>query len=124
MKASKWRRLANFVVDSFCILFLFLALLRLLPTGLVALDQYRFVVLGVMFGYYTGAELVFKRTLGKLITSTYIVTASDDTPSNGKLLLRAVLRFLPLEPLSIIFSGRALAWHDRFSGTKVIYLDY
>jgi hypothetical protein len=78
MKASKWRRLANFAVDSSCIVFLFLALLRLLPTGLVAVNYYRFVVLGIMFSYYILAELLFKRTLGKLFTSTHIVTTSDD----------------------------------------------
>jgi uncharacterized RDD family membrane protein YckC len=124
MKASKWRRLANFAVDSSCIVFLFLALLRLLPTGLVAVNYYRFVVLGIMFSYYILAELLFKRTLGKLFTSTHIVTTSDDVPTRRKLLLRTVLRFLPLEPLSLVFSRRALAWHDRLSGTKVIHLDY
>ena len=124
MEASKWRRLANFTVDSSCVLFLFLALLRLLPAGLVAVDYYRFVVLGVMFSYYILAELLFKRTLGKLFTSTHIVTTNDDMPTPSKLLLRTVLRFLPLEPLSLVFSRRALAWHDRLSGTKVIHLDY
>jgi uncharacterized RDD family membrane protein YckC len=124
MKASKWRRLANFAVDSSCVIFLFLALLRLLPTDFLVVDYYRFVVLGVMFSYYILAELLFKRTLGKVFTSTHIVTTSDDMPTRRKLLLRTVLRFLPLEPLSLIFSRRALAWHDRFSGTKVIHLDY
>jgi uncharacterized RDD family membrane protein YckC len=59
-----------------------------------------------------------------VFTHTHIVTTDDETPSSGKLLLRTALRFLPLEPLSLVFSSRALAWHDRFSGTKVIYLDY
>ncbi|TVT43267.1 RDD family protein [Hymenobacter setariae] len=124
MEASKWRRLANFAIDSGCVLFLFLAVLRVLPAGLIAVNNYRFIILGVMFSYYILAELLFKRTLGKLFTSTHIVTTSDDTPTQSKLLLRTVLRFLPLEPLSLVFSRRALAWHDRFSGTKVVYLNF
>jgi uncharacterized RDD family membrane protein YckC len=124
MKASKWRRLANFAVDSGCVLFLFMALLRLLPTGMLAVDYYRFAIIGVMFSYYAITELLFKRTLGKILTNTHIVTTNDDTPGQSKLLLRSILRFLPLEPLSLVFSSRALAWHDRFSGTKVIYLGY
>jgi uncharacterized RDD family membrane protein YckC len=124
MKASKWRRLVNFTVDSGCVVFLFMALLRLVPTGLIAVEYYRFAVLGVMFSYYAVAELLFKRTLGKVFTNTHVVTTGDDLPSHGKLLLRTVLRFLPLEPLSLILSSRALAWHDRLSGTKVIYLNY
>ncbi len=124
MIAPKWRRLLNCAVDSGCVVFLFMALLRLLPTGLLRIEYYRFAVVAVMFSYYAVAEVVFKRTLGKVLTHTYIVTTDEETPSRATLLLRTALRFLPLEPLSLVFSPRALAWHDRFSKTKVIYLDY
>ncbi|QKG53525.1 RDD family protein [Hymenobacter sp. BRD67] len=124
MEASKIRRLLTWVVDIGCILFLFLGLLRLLPTGLLKPEGYRFVVLAIMFAYYAGMEIFFKRTIGKLLTGTQLVTNNDAAPHTGQLLLRTACRFLPLEPLSLLFSSNKLAWHDRVSKTKVIHLDY
>ncbi len=56
------------------------------------------------------------------MTGTNIVTTTDEEPARGQLLVRTACRFLPLEPLSLLFSRRKLSWHDRFSKTKVIYL--
>jgi uncharacterized RDD family membrane protein YckC len=123
MEASKLRRFANWVIDGGCILFLFMALLRIAPAGLLKPEYYRFVVFGVMFAYYATAELAFKRTVGKLLTGTHLVAADDAVPTSSQLFLRTLSRFLPLEPLSLLFSHRRMAWHDKLSSTKVIYLD-
>lgn len=123
MEASKLRRFTNWVIDIGCVLFLFMALLRVLPAGLVGTEYYRFLVFGVMFTYYAAAELAFKRTVGKLLTSTYLVAQNDTAPTTSQLIMRTLYRFLPLEPLSLLFSRRRVAWHDKFSSTKVIYLD-
>ena len=124
MEASKLRRFANWVVDLGCVIFLFMALLRVLPAGLLKAEHYRFVVFGVMLVYYAAAELLFQRTVGKLVTSTQLVTQNDTRPTRSQLIVRTLCRFLPLEPLSLLFSRRSLAWHDKLSSTKVIYLDY
>ncbi|GAB3636899.1 hypothetical protein GCM10027422_24890 [Hymenobacter arcticus] len=123
MEASKLRRFANWAVDIGCVLFLFLALLRILPAGLLKTEYYRFAVFGVMFAYYATAEMAFKRTIGKLLTGTHLVTQDDSAPSSGQLFIRTLCRFLPLEPFSLLFSRRKMAWHDKLSATKVIYLD-
>ena len=124
MEASKLRRFANWVVDLGCVIFLFMALLRVLPAGLLKAEHYRFVVFGVMLVYYATAELLFQRTVGKLVTSTQLVTQNDTRPTRSQLIVRTLCRFLPLEPLSLLFSRHSLAWHDKLSSTKVIYLDY
>lgn len=122
MEASKLRRLITCFIDLGCSFFLFLAMLRILPAKLIPLDYYRFLLLGITFLYYAASELLFSRTVGKLITGTSIVTIADEEPVRGQLLLRTACRFLPLEPLSLLFSPRKMSWHDRFSKTKVIYL--
>jgi hypothetical protein len=123
MEASKLRRFTNWVIDVGCVLFLFLAFLRIVPAGWLKPEHYRFVVFGVMFAYYATAELAFKRTIGKLLTGTYLVAADDAVPTSSQLFMRTLYRFLPLEPLSLLFSRRRMAWHDKLSSTKVIYLD-
>ena len=124
MEASKLRRFANWIIDIGCVIFLFMALLRVLPAGLLKTEHYRFVIFGVMLAYYATAELLFRRTIGKLITGTQLVAQNDTSPTRSQLLVRTLCRFLPLEPLSLLFSRRSLAWHDKLSSTKVIYLDY
>lgn len=122
MEASKLRRLITGFIDIGCSFFIFLALLRLLPTQLIPVESYRFLLLGSTFFYYAVSELLFVRTVGKLVTGTSIVTNTDEDPVRSQLLLRTACRFLPLEPLSLLFSRRKLGWHDRLSKTKVIYL--
>lgn len=121
MEASKLRRLITCLIDVGCSFFIFLALLRLLPTGLIPAEHYRFLLLGSTFLYYAASELLFTRTVGKVVTGTSIVTTTDKEPVRSQLLLRTACRFLPLEPFSLLFSRRKLSWHDRLSKTKVIY---
>ena len=122
MEASKLRRLITCFIDVGCSFFIFLALLRILPAQLIPAESYRFLLLGSTFFYYAVSELLFARTVGKLVTGTSIVTTTDEDPVRSQLLLRTACRFLPLEPLSLLFSRQKLGWHDRLSKTKVIYL--
>lgn len=124
MEVSKLRRLATWAVDALCVVLLFTLLVRTLPDRLVPVEHFRLLVLAITFVYYATAELLFRRTVGKALTHTLVVTADDNQPGSGRLLLRTLCRFLPLEPLSLLFSHRALGWHDTLSGTKVVYIDY
>ena len=124
MEVSKLRRFGTWAIDAACIIVLFMVGVRLLPPNFVPVENYRLLLLGIIFCYYAIAELLFQRTVGKSLLHTLVVTTDDNKPSAGQLLLRTLCRFLPLEPLSMLFSGRALGWHDTLSGTKVIYLDY
>lgn len=69
--------------------------------------------------YYFVAEFYFGRTVGKLFTKCEVVNLNDGKASFGQILLRSILRFIPLEPLSFVFGGN---WHDRWSHTKVVKL--
>lgn len=124
MEVSKLRRLATWAIDALCVVLLFTLVVRTLPDRLVPVEHFRLLVLAITFAYYATAELLFQRTLGKTLMHTLVVTADDNRPSSGRLLLRTLCRFLPLEPLSLLFSRRALGWHDTLSGTKVVYLNY
>jgi len=124
MEVSKLRRLATWAVDALCVIILFALFVHTLPDRLVPVEHFRLLVLAISFVYYATTELVFQRTLGKALTHTLVVTADDNRPGSGRLLLRTLCRFLPLEPLSLLFSSRALGWHDTLSGTKVVYLNY
>ena len=124
MEVSKLRRLGTWAIDAACIIVLFMVAVRLLPLNLIPVEHYRLLLLGIIFCYYALAELLFQRTMGKALLHTLVVTTNDNKPSAGRLLLRTLCRFLPLEPLSMLFSGRALGWHDTLSGTKVVYINY
>lgn len=122
MEASKLRRLLTCFIDLGCCFFIFLAMLRLLPARVIPVESYRFLLLGSTFLYYLVSELLFFRTIGKVIMGTSLVTTTNENPARGQLLLRTACRFLPLEPLSLLFSRQKISWHDRLSKTKVIYL--
>ena len=124
MEVSKFRRLGTWAIDAVCVILLFALVVRILPTNLVPVEHFRLLLLGIMFSYYAIAESLFQRTIGKAFLHTLVVTTDDNKPSASRLLLRTLCRFLPLEPLSMLLSGRAMGWHDTLSGTKVVYLDY
>lgn len=124
MNVSKLRRLATWLIDLVVIALLFGGLVRLLPTRLLPPEQMRWWLLGVAFGYYVLTETIFQRTVGKVLTRTAVVTANDEPPAPGQIVLRSLCRFLPLEPLSIFFSTQGRVWHDTFSGTKVVSFGY
>ena len=124
MEVSKLRRFGTWTIDAACIIALFMMSVRLLPPNLIPVEHYRLLLLAIIFCYYAMAESLFQRTIGKKLLHTLVVTANDNKPGAGRLLLRTLCRFLPLEPLSMLFSARALGWHDKLSGTKVVYLNY
>ncbi|TCJ14110.1 RDD family protein [Flaviaesturariibacter flavus] len=58
------------------------------------------------------------RTLGKLCTGTRAVREDGGRIGFGTAALRALIRFVPFEALSIFFGSRL--WHDSWSKTYVI----
>lgn len=72
--------------------------------------------------YYTGFEASLGRTPAKFLTGTRVVATEGGPASVGQALVRSVVRLVPFEPLSFLFSrGRApVGWHDRWSGTRVV----
>lgn len=72
----------------------------------------------IIMTYYSVWEGLTSRTLGKLITGTYVVTDEGLKPSFANILGRTLCRFIPFEALSFIFGS--LGFHDRFSHTRVV----
>ncbi|MGH8079568.1 MAG: RDD family protein [Lysobacter sp.] len=80
------------------------------------------LLLAAQFAYYVPMEGIFGVTLGKLLTNTRVVDEEGRPPSWGQVLGRTALRQIPMEPITIFFTGaeRAATWHDRFPKTLVV----
>lgn len=69
--------------------------------------------------YYFVMELVFGRTVGKIVTGTKVVRADGSRPSAGQIIGRTLSRIIPFEAFSF-FSSPCVGWHDSLSGTRVV----
>ncbi|OOV19862.1 RDD family protein [Flavobacterium sp. LM4] len=70
-------------------------------------------------GYYVLTEGFLGRSLGKFITGTIVINKSGNKPGFRIILIRTLIRFIPLDILSFLGnSGRG--WHDSFSNTYVV----
>ncbi|GAA4000506.1 hypothetical protein GCM10022408_09490 [Hymenobacter fastidiosus] len=123
MDASLTRRFLNWLIDNVGVLLLLTVLVRLGSNPAATRLYLRLASVGLLFIYYVGTEFFFQRSLGKLLTQTVVVSRDDERPSFGAILLRTVCRFIPLEPVSLLLSGKR-AWHDSLSGTKVVFVNY
>ncbi|GAA3954735.1 RDD family protein [Hymenobacter algoricola] len=123
MEASKTRRFLNWLIDSIGVFLLLTLLVRFCSSPTTTRLQLQLASMSLLFVYYAGAEFFFQRSVGKLLTHTLVVSQDDERPSLGAVLLRTVCRFIPLEPLSLLLTGKRV-WHDTLSGTKVVFIDY
>jgi uncharacterized RDD family membrane protein YckC len=73
----------------------------------------------VITSYYALCEGLFGRTLGKLVTRTWVVDESGGKPTFWQILGRSAARSIPFEPFSF-FGSEPTGWHDRLSGTRVV----
>lgn len=80
-----------------------------------------FIFLGTYVLYYFIFEALTKgRTLGKLITKTRVVSTTSSNLTIKRYAIRAICRFIPFEPVSIVEGGEM--WHDSLAKTKVVCL--
>lgn len=133
--AGRWRRFFNFVIDYACwnlvvvvlavpyAAYLYaqggeVALARMENGGL--LFNMMFNISGILL-YYIPFEGFFGLTIGKLVTGTRVVDARGGKPTLGHAFLRTLGRFIPFEPLSILFSDEdRRGWHDSLPDTYVV----
>lgn len=73
---------------------------------------------GSMFVYYTIAEGIFRRTLGKLVSYTHVVTRNNGRPSFLQILVRSLVRLTIIDLFFIPFLEKPL--HDHLSRTEVV----
>ncbi len=121
--ATRWRRLANFVLD--WLGYFLIALVITLVLYAVAPDVIETAAYNILLSYpgyliyYALFEGLTGRTPAKLITGTRVVDAYGDRPGFGKILLRSLARFIPFEPLTFLRAGQE-GWHDTLTETHVV----
>ncbi len=76
------------------------------------------LMLGSWFAYYAIMELLFQKTLGKILTRTRVVKLNGDRPGQGEIVVRTFIRFVPFDAITYLFMTHGL--HDALSKTKVI----
>lgn len=67
--------------------------------------------------YYFLSEIMFRQTLGKMLTNSCVV-AAHGSMGGRRVLGRSFARLIPFDALSFLWNGD---WHDKASGTTVVY---
>ncbi|MCP4537126.1 MAG: RDD family protein [Chloroflexi bacterium] len=77
---------------------------------------------GFLLPFYWFFECIWGRTPGKLVANTKVVGMDGAEPAEAwRVALRAVIRFVPFEPLSYFFSSPpGNMWHDTWTKTRVV----
>ena len=123
--ASRGRRFGNFLIDMVC--YYLLAMLVGIVLGLMHMAYLlRMSVAGnYLFGgvvivlYYLPMEVLFGRTVGKLVTGTRVVAESGEPADFLKVLGRTLTRLVPFEAFTFL-NSKGIGLHDRWSGTRVV----
>lgn len=128
--ARREQRAAGLIVDllvSYPLMLVLIALPELL--GIMALLEFNIRLDGIsrlvawlifLFAYYLVCEGVWQRTIGKLITGTHVVDTKGNRPAPTQIIMRTLIRYIPLEFISYLDSPRPAGWHDHWSDTRVV----
>jgi uncharacterized RDD family membrane protein YckC len=68
--------------------------------------------------YYILGEFYFQQTIGKFFTKSIVINEYGDRPDFQTVLVRTVIRCIPIEPFSFFTDNRG--WHDKWTKTYVI----
>ncbi len=125
--ASTGKRFGTYIIDSILMILLMVGLGMVVgyaaaDTVVPAfLDQIPGLVFSILMAlvYYLPQELLFHRTVGKLIFGTKVVKADGSAPSFGQIVGRTLCRNIPFEQFSFLGGGSS-GWHDSISNTCVI----
>lgn len=122
--ASLGKRLANYIIDLFFVVFMVLIVANFF-------DMYdsieenkssgtiNILVLIIMLIYYVFMEYKFGKTIGKFITRTKVVSTNGNELSFGQCLGRIFCRMIPFNQLSGLFMS-GVFWHDSIPKTLVV----
>jgi uncharacterized RDD family membrane protein YckC len=124
--AERWRRFVNLIVDyiGFFLLSFIIGILIAVIGGREGVERLQqipqlLVGIAVLLLYYLPQEMLFGRTLGKLVTGTKVVDEKGGPPSAMQVLGRTFSRFIPFEAFSF-FAENARGWHDSIPRTYVV----
>ncbi|HSW97243.1 MAG TPA: RDD family protein [Candidatus Saccharimonadales bacterium] len=115
--ASRDQRITNSLLDSIPIL-----LIIYLITGTVNNTslQYNVTYGIILFFYYFIFELIFSKTPAKFLTKTKVVLKNGNKLTYKIIFLRTIIRLIPFEGITFLFSHHPVGLHDKVSGTLVI----
>lgn len=71
----------------------------------------------ITFAYYAISEATMGRTIGKMVTNSYVIDEYAKKPEVGTILLRSISRIVPFEAFSCLGER---GWHDQWSKTYVV----
>lgn len=113
-------RLTNFLIDNiiFTILsFVFLYYFK----DKINRENAVVILFFCYFLYYFVQELAWKKTIGKYITKTIVISKlTNEKHFIWQILIRTILRFIIIDTLSYLFTNKGL--HDFLSKTETIKL--
>lgn len=117
---GKTLRFINFLLDT-AIYFAFLIVFLMIFKNVIGQENVKWISILCYFLYYFLFEFLSGQTLGKIITHSKVISLPE---TEGyyfiKILLRTLMRFIPIDVLSYLFSYRGL--HDWISKTTIIKL--
>ena len=121
--ADKGARFGNLIIDISLVLIIYvivsLIIVSFSPTILEE-DNMIFEVIFtlIFFSYYFFLELLFGRTIGKVLTKTMVVNRQGYKPKPLTIFFRTLVRLVPTEGLTFLFGHIGL--HDLLSKTTVV----
>jgi uncharacterized RDD family membrane protein YckC len=117
---GKTLRLVNFLLDT-AIYFAFMVAFLMVFTNAIEQEKVKWISILIYFLYYFLFEYLIGQTLGKIITRSKVISLIENKGNYFfQILLRTLMRFIPLDILSYLFSYRGL--HDWISKTTIIKL--
>jgi len=123
--ASSSKRLLNLLVD-YTVGALgggFLVGLLLATIGLVSGNEtdefWTFVGCIVILAYYVSFEVIWGKSLGKMVTKTRVLMQDGSKPTLKAIIIRSLSRFIPFDAFSF-FGNKPVGWHDSISKTVVV----
>ncbi len=115
---NKTVRLTNFVIDTVVYL-VFMYFLLLLFRNIIDKENVKWISMACYLLYYFIFEYFWGRTIGKMITKSKVIPEDDDQNHFFiRILGRTLMRFIPLDILSYLFTPKG--FHDRISKTITV----
>jgi len=125
LKVGRRMRLLHFLIDILFLFFIaycsgYILVFIFGPSKALKIVGHTYLYGGSLaFIVYFSQELIFGKTLGKLLTGTRVVDSLGNKPDIVKLIIRNASRLIPLEAFSFLGSNKR-GWHDTISDTFVI----
>lgn len=114
---GKTVRLWNFLLDT-VIYFVLVLLFFMTFNSVIGKEEVKWISILIYFLYYFTFELAWGQTLAKMITRTKVVTlAENKNYFYLQIMGRTLMRFLPFDIISYLFSPKGL--HDWISKTGI-----